>query len=404
MQLSRPSKTSDPLGCYYTKPVVGALMVNAMGMECPGTVLDICVGDGALIREAARVWESASFITSDIEEKGKATLFQTLSGRIIHHHVGDSLDLGLAERLGLQWGRADMALCNPPYIRPKWKKQFLEILEDAGLSHVLPRMRDIPADLIFIAQNLRLLRQGGRLGLILPDGIVAGEKYSVFRKALLKKHQVERVIELPRRIFKSTDAKAHIVIVSKHSNWSEFISIQRLEINGNLSPQLQITTDNAVKRLDYSYIAKTQKSVTFGMKKISEVAIEVFRGKYTSVDRKFAGFPVFHTKDFSVDKAYVPSQYNLPPDAIKSVIGIVALPGDILIARVGRNLSKKVCMVGNGKVAISDCILLLRVLPEYRQAVFCYLKSESGRLALEARTHGVGAKFITVGSLLELHF
>lgn len=404
MQLSRPSKTSDPLGCYYTKPAVGALLVNAMGMECPNTVMDICVGDGALIREAAKLWESAHFITVDIEKKGNPTLFQTLNGRIITHHVGDSLDLGLAERLGLQWGEADMALCNPPYIRPKWKKQFLEILEDAGLSHVLPRMRDIPADLLFIAQNLRLLRQGGRLGLILPDGIVAGEKYSLFRKTLLMKHQVERVIELPRRIFRNTDAKAHIVIVSKHSNRFELISIQRLEQNGKLSPQLQIPADNAVKRLDYSYIARTQKSISCRQQKISEVAIEVFRGTYTSIDRKFAGFPVFHTRDFEDDSAFVSPKYNLTLEEQNNVIGKLALPGDILVARVGRNLSQKVCMVHAGKVAISDCILLLRVLPEYRQAVFSYLRSESGRLALEAGTHGVGAKFITVGSLVELVF
>lgn len=404
MQLSRPSKTSDPLGCYYTKPAVGALLVTAMGIECPSTVVDICVGDGALIREAAKQWKGTRFITVDIEEKGKRTLLQALNERAITHHVRDSLDLNLAQHLGLRWGEADMALCNPPYIRPKWKKQFLEILEDAGLSHVLPRMSEIPADLLFIAQNLRLLRQGGRLGLILPDGIVAGEKYSVFRKTLLTNHQVERVIELPRRIFRNTDAKAHIVIVSKHSNRSELISIQRLEQNGKLSPQLQVTADNAAKRLDYSYFSSTYKNISHGQQKIAEVVMEVFRGSYSSVDRRFADFPVFHTSDFSPDSAFVPEKYQLTSDAAKNVVGKSALPGDILVARVGRNLSQKVCMVRTGKIAISDCILLLRVLPEYRQTVFSYLSSKSGRLALEAGSHGVGAKFLTVQSLMELAF
>ncbi|MGZ4159598.1 MAG: N-6 DNA methylase [Neobacillus sp.] len=404
MQLSRPSKTSDPLGCYYTKPAVGALLVSAMGMECPSTVMDICVGDGALIREAAKQWEDTRFITVDIVEKGKCTLLQTLNERIITHHVRDSLDLDLALHLGLRWGEADMALCNPPYIRPKWKNQFLEILEDAGLSHVLPRMHEVPADLLFIAQNLRLLRQGGRLGLILPDGIVAGEKYSVFRKALLTKHQVERVIELPRRIFKNTDAKAHIVIVSKHSNRSDSISIQRLERNGKLSPQLQVKADNAEKRLDYSYFSAACKNISHGRQKIAEIVIEVFRGSYSSADRRVADFPVFHTSDFSPGSTFVPQKYQLTSDEVKSVVGKLALPGDILVARVGRNLSQKVCMVRAGNVAISDCILLLRVLPEYRLAVFAYLNSESGRLALEAGSHGVGAKFLTVRSLMELAF
>ena len=131
--------------------------------------------------------------------------------------------------------------------------------------------------------------------------------------------------------------------------------------------------------------------------------MEVFRGSYSSVDRRFADFPVFHTSDFSPDSAFVPEQYQLTSDA-KNVVGKSALPGDILVARVGRNLSQKVCMVQTGKVAISDCILLLRVLPEYRQAVFSYLSSKSGRLALEAGSHGVGAKFLTVRSLTELEF
>ncbi|GAB6140198.1 hypothetical protein JCM14076_09270 [Methylosoma difficile] len=378
--------------------------MNSMEIESPAIIMDICVGDGALVREAAKLWEKSSFITVDIEENGKDILFQTLSGRKVTHYVTDSLDFNLAKSLGVQWGQADIALCNPPYIRPKWKNQFMDILEDAGLNHVLPKMREIPADLLFIAQNLRLLRQGGRLGLILPDGIIAGEKFSVFRKTLLMKYQVESVIELPRRIFKNTDAKAHILILSKQCNTSELISIQRLEKDGRLSPKFDIEVDIAVKRLDYSYFSQYKKNKNNNKRKINDVVIEVFRGGYSSIDRKSTTFPVFHTSDFSIDSAFVPQKYQLSPDKVKCVIGKFAIAGDILVGRIGRNLSQKVCMVHSGNVAISDCILLLRVLPEYRQAVFTYLKSESGRLALEAGTHGVGAKFLTVKSLIEIEF
>ncbi|WP_459990479.1 HsdM family class I SAM-dependent methyltransferase [Methylosoma difficile] len=404
MRLYSSSKTSDSLGRYYTKPAVGKLLVNSMEIESPAIIMDICVGDGALVREAAKLWEKSSFITVDIEENGKDILFQTLSGRKVTHYVTDSLDFNLAKSLGVQWGQADIALCNPPYIRPKWKNQFMDILEDAGLNHVLPKMREIPADLLFIAQNLRLLRQGGRLGLILPDGIIAGEKFSVFRKTLLMKYQVESVIELPRRIFKNTDAKAHILILSKQCNTSELISIQRLEKDGRLSPKFDIEVDIAVKRLDYSYFSQYKKNKNNNKRKINDVVIEVFRGGYSSIDRKSTTFPVFHTSDFSIDSAFVPQKYQLSPDKVKCVIGKFAIAGDILVGRIGRNLSQKVCMVHSGNVAISDCILLLRVLPEYRQAVFTYLKSESGRLALEAGTHGVGAKFLTVKSLIEIEF
>ncbi len=402
MFLSRTARNSDPLGRYYTEPVVSATLVNAMEMKCPNTVIDICAGDGALVREAAKAWKNSSFITADIEVKTSKALLQKLSGREITHYVGDALDLRLAERIGFQWGQAEAALCNPPYINPEWNKQFLEILEDAGLSHVIPRMREIPADLLFIAQNLRLLRQGGRLGLILPDGIVAGERFSIFRKTLLYKHRIERVIELPRRIFRKTDAKAHIIVVSKNGTGSEFVPIQRLEKNGELSPQLNITTEHAIKRLDYSF--NVQNDTVCAKQKIGDVAIEVLRGTFSSIDRKYANFPIFHTSDFSVHRTFVPKKYILSSEKKEYVRGVIAVPGDILVARVGRNLEKKVCMVNSGNVAISDCILLLRVPLVYRKVIFSYLRSQAGCLALDGITHGVAAKFITVHSLLELTF
>lgn len=404
MQISRIPKTSDPLGRYYTESVVGSLLVNAMDLICPGTALDLGAGDGALVGEAAKVWENTRFITVDIDANAGSAMLPKLNSRKFTHHITDALDFALAERLGLRQGEADAALCNPPYLRPRWKKHFAEILEDAGLSHVLPRLSEVPSDLLFIAQNLRLLRDGGRLGLILPDSIISGEKFSSFRKTLLKKHRIERVIELPRRIFRNTDAKAHILVVAKHGESSVQIPIQRLEENGLLSPQLLLPADCAEKRLDYSYASQKRSCIDFEQRSISGVVLSVLRGSFSSAHRNQVEFPIFHTTDFPILEDYVPHAYRLSSENEKTVTGIIASKGDILVARVGRNLSQKVCMVRSGRVAISDCILLLKVIPEYQEAILSYLRSESGHIALEAASHGVGAKFITKSSLLELNF
>lgn len=401
MQLTHRTKNSDPLGRYYTKPKIGALLVEAMGLPHPSTVLDLGAGDGSLVGEASKVWTSASFITVDIDANASSSMLPTLRGSAFKHLMADALDARLADQLGINWGEADAALCNPPYVRPKWKKQFAEILEDAGLSHVLPRLKDVPADLLFIAQNLRLLRTGGRLGLILPDGIVSGEKFAVFRKTLIQKHSVERVIELPRRIFRNTDAKAHIVIVAKHGMGSDHITVQRLEADGILSSPCLIPAVSAVKRFDYSYIAKNV--VRNETRKIGDETIFICRGSFSSSFRKTVGFPIFHTSDISADDVFVPSSFNLPKECVADSC-VVAVPGDILVARVGRNLSQKVCMVRKGRVVISDCLLLLRVNEGNRNNVFSFLRSSEGRLLLEASAHGVGAKFITTKSLLELPF
>lgn len=404
MQLARFSKTSDPLGRYYTDSVVGELLVNSMELASPHTVVDLGAGDGALVGEAVKIWANSRFITVDIDANSESILLPKLKGRIFTHHITDALDLALAERLGLKQGEADAALCNPPYLRPKWKKHFAEILEDAGLSHVLPRMSDVPSDLLFIAQNLRLLRDNGRLGLILSDSIVSGEKFSLLRKTLVQKHRVERIIELPRRIFRNTDAKSHIFVVAKHGKASDLISIQRLEQNGLLSPQIKLPADFAEKRLDYSYVSQTRNRTNINQRKIADVTISILRGSVTSADRSSIGFPVFHTTDFSECGDAVPVEYQLSREKKEAANVIVASPGDILVARVGRNLCQKVCMVRSGRVAISDCILLLKVDSEYRNTILAYLRSETGRIALEAASHGVGAKFITKNSLLELNF
>ncbi len=69
MQLSRLLKTSDPLGRYYTDAQVGALLVQAMKLDQPNTVLDLGAGDGALVGAAAKVWTQSRFITVDIDRK-----------------------------------------------------------------------------------------------------------------------------------------------------------------------------------------------------------------------------------------------------------------------------------------------------------------------------------------------
>ncbi len=396
----RVSKTSDPLGRYYTHATVASLLVQTMGKRSPGLALDLGAGDGALVRQASTVWKETQFITVDIDKNAGSVELPASGGDKFKHYVADALSRNLSERLAINLGGADAALCNPPYIRPRWKKHFGEILEEAGLSHVLPKMSDAPSDLLFIAQNLRFLRSGGHLGLILPDGIIAGERFQAFRETLARKHKIERVIELPRRIFKGTDAKAHIVVLAKDGGGSSRIKIQRVENDGALSNSIALPPDFAKLRLDYShYVSKDRyegESLT-----IRNVAIMAARGNCSSAQRRGMSVPVFHTTEFDASGT-VPSGFVLNKQDSSVATGLVAMPGDILVARVGRNLEDKVCMVRRGYVILSDCIFALRVLPEYREPVFSFLTSQAGRDALASASHGVAARFITTEALLNI--
>jgi len=376
-----------------------------MAIRAPRLAIDLGAGSGVLAGEASLQWEGTRFITVDIDSAAASAKFRQLRGRVFTHHTADALAKSLSETIGLPYGKADSGLCNPPYIRPRWRKHFGEILEDAGLSHVIPKLGCIQADVLFIAQNLRFLKSGGKLGLILPDGIIAGEKYAELRRTLATTHRIERVIELPRRIFRNTDAKAHIVVLLKDQQGHGDIRVQQLGNNGLLSQPIQLTADQAEQRLDYSYLASSLPANDIcGGLVLRDVTLAIRRGAYSSSDRKNLSFPVFHTTDFVCGSAEVPAEFRLNKKNQRAANVPLAQAGDILLSRVGRNLEQKVCYVTEGVIAVSDCILVLRVEQRYQMRVFRYLTSTQGRAALLAASHGVGASFITTDAVLDLKF
>lgn len=399
---SRNSKTSDHFGRYYTELDIASLLIESMSLANPKLAIDLGSGSGALVGEASRHWASTEFITVDIDPETESSALKAANGSTFTHHIADALECSLSEKIGLGFGVVDSGLCNPPYIRPAWRKHFGEILEDAGLSHVIPKIGCIQADVLFIAQNLRFLRAGGKLGLILPDGVIAGEKYAKLRHTLATTHSLERIIELPRHVFRNTDAKAHIVVLTKHQVDQGSIQVQQLGRNGLISQPIYLSPDQASGRLDYSYLVSREVSCRRAGITLRSVTQLVTRGSFSSSQRKELAFPVFHTTNFGDSGAPVPRRFALAKDLQRATNGILARPGDILLARVGRNLEQKVNLVTRGTVAVSDCVLILRVEPAYRTRVLDFLISTKGREALRAVSHGVGATFITLDALQSL--
>ena len=124
MQIQNTSITSDTLGRYYTNSHVGAVLVNSMGSIFPESVLDLGAGDGALTAAAAKKWRNATYYTVDIDKNAKSSTLPQVLGSSFRHHVGDALSSTVEKKLGLELGSADLAICNPPYIRPRWRKGF----------------------------------------------------------------------------------------------------------------------------------------------------------------------------------------------------------------------------------------------------------------------------------------
>ncbi|KAI3594345.1 hypothetical protein D9X30_0577 [Cupriavidus sp. U2] len=402
MHKGTTKRYSDPLGRYFTREAVGAILVEAMGIAQPNTILDLGAGDGALTLAAAKVWSDCNFITVDIDESATCASLPTKEGPRFQHCFADALSLDLDQRLGVALGTVDGTVCNPPYIRSRWRKRFGELLEDVGLSGVMPQIQDVGADLLFLAQSLRFARDGARLGFILPDGFVAGERHAAARRALMAQHRIERVIELPRGIFQRTDAKAHVLVLEKNRPGQEFVVIEGLDAGGKRTPtSLRVPKDHAESRLDYSHYLQGGGRSLSG--KLGDLLAEIKRGNISSSERKAKQYPVFHTTDFPGIGSAVPREFRLPRALATSNEGaIVASKGDILIARVGRNLEQKVAVVASGKIVLSDCVFRLKPKSGKYTELIEFLCSDAGRNQLSALSHGVSAKFITKKALLNL--
>ena len=416
-ELSRPSSTSDSFGRYYTEDWISQTLVDAMTVRRPKLLVELGTGEGSLAAVAAKKWQVPKIVTVDLDQKICSRADKLGTNRSAHlHHTHDALDARLAEKIGVGLESVDVAVCNPPYVRPRWRASFGQILEGAGLSGSLKSVKDAGADLLFIAQNLRLLKRGGKLGLILPDGLVTGEKFQGVRKTLLGAHRIEQVLQLPRKVFAKTEAQTYLVILAKHAGQTELVHLREMQADGQLSESIYVDAELARHRLDFRFHQyATTKQVDAPRERtkslqILDVTESLRRGGVASNQVREQSWPIFHLGDFppldNCQNFTVPRTLRVNVNILPSLpqTTCVAGPGDILVARIGRNLQNKICMVNRGHCILSDCVFRLRVSPEFRSAVFASLTSSDGRNRLQASSHGVGAAYVSSSDLLSLRF
>ncbi len=68
----------------------------------------------------------------------------------------------------------------------------------------------------FIEKSLKLIKENGMIGFIIPNTWFSGDNYSSFRDYILKYHQIEQIIQLPYDIFQAY-IDTSIVIINKNN-------------------------------------------------------------------------------------------------------------------------------------------------------------------------------------------
>jgi len=375
------------LSQYYTQRIYSKLLVESLGIDNPLHALDLGFGSGELLRAARRRWRGLSLIGVDIDEENieranKKKLIQAL-------HV-DGFNPHLPEMLRDKFGNIELLVSNPPYYSRENNSDIRQILKDSGLGECISlRRKTIPAEVIFLAQNLRILKAGGELGIILPAGIISGEKWKKLREYLFLEYNVISCTQLPSHSFKNTDAQVFILIIRAHTGLDRADTLKLR--HANHFADIIVSSKEAISRADYSYY---KSSIAVLEENVSQINYQLLRGRNSQNELKNNFKQFIHTTKLQT----FPSEISLPHEPNDYTVNTI--PGDILVARVGRRCLGRVALVNSGSVPISDCIIIVR--PETKtdkEKLWEKFSCATTKQRLLDVSLGVGAKYLTYGAI-----
>lgn len=381
-------KYSDKLGRYYTPIPIAEVLCSQMGTYKNSLVLDLGCGSGNLILGSLKHWVDCQYHAYDIDIQALNQL-KKLNLKNVYYYNLDVVN----QNTNLK--NFDLAISNPPYIYLSKEKVLHHLDKNTELENEILKLNKIPAPLIFLTKAIRNVKQNGKIGIILPNGILTNQKYQSIRNILISSYHIESIIQLDPYVFEKTETHAHILILNNikppHEYDLNFYLLKNEDlINHKIKANLQIPN-----RLDF-FSSSTDESV----KKLGKFISCISRGRQSSKYIKDnPTCKIFHTTDFEKsDEKYASNHFTVK----KAISSSYAQKGDILIARVGRNFHKKIKIVQENFIEISDSIVAIRPIKNHTDFIYDYLTSDDGQNQLKINSQGTGAKYITHRQILNL--
>ena len=373
------------LGQFYTPAQTGDRLIERLEVTDPFNVCDIGAGLGDLLCAVRQRWLGAKLLAADIDPENVAHARSRLPSADCREV--DSLRHDLPCLLGVEEDSIDVAVGNPPYGALQANAGHLSILRDAGLADAVSPKR-LTRDIVFLAQNLRLLKPGGELAVILPEGLAVNHIHADLRTALLERHGLWRAFELPAHLFKGTEAKTIALFLRKG------VASHSVMLESTVGTSVRVDAVKARSRLDAGFHLQ---GISTGLK-LSDMNPDIMRGALSHAESRQLGTPLFHTTDFKCFPNGRASLAVAPPLPDRWLVA----PGDILIPRVGSRCLAHAVMVMQGGAIFTDCVYRIRVAKKWRERLFHALRSERGVKFRLAVSHGTCAASLSKNDLLGL--
>jgi type I restriction enzyme M protein len=326
--------------------------------------------------------------------------------------IGDSLIRSSLDRQVLPENYFDVAVGNPPF-----SAKYGRVTDYRLEMYEVSRGRNSEAiENIFIERFIRLIRPGGVVGIIIPDGVLLNKGNKHVRKYILR-YRVLAVISLPRGMFRSTigtTSKTSVLFIKKEPNLGHKAFFY--EATDDLDVIFEIYKGGGgcwdipnIDKLHPKQCAKIDFGISdkYPLKSLGELILEMRSGRTEYGEKRvFAehGIRYISAKvvmpyglDFERDRKYI--EPGSPMDKKTAYVR----PGDVLFVRVGVGcIGRAAVVIDENDIGVADdWIYIIRVdeskiLPHY---LAIYLQTEQAKKQLEIMRRGVGTVTIPQSEL-----
>ena len=216
-------------GEYYTPRAVTSFIVNTIAPQTFEKVIDPAAGTGGFLRCAVDFIKTNNNLSLQDELNIKNNLYGIEKKPIPYvlcmtnmllHMVRDPINiirdnsLNWDQRDISEFEKFDVVITNPP---------FGGMEEDGTELNFPEKFRTKETASLFLSFIMNYLKDGGRCGLVLPDGFMSGmKKKKTLKEKLFSENNVHTIIRLPKFVFYPyTDIATNIIFFQKGSPTKE---------------------------------------------------------------------------------------------------------------------------------------------------------------------------------------
>jgi len=232
-------------GEFYTPKGVVKLIVQLIKPEPKNKVYDPTCGSGGMLVESAKYIEEKGGKVGELldaslygQEKNLGTWAICKINMILHNYTDADIKKGctLTTPKHIENDELmvfDRVIANPPFSQNKWWDPVeVDLKKDEKGEEKAPNYSKIVsdpygrfqygipprgyADLAFLQHMISVLKQDGKLGIVLPHGVLfRGGSEGKIREGILKEDILETVVGLPSKLFYNTGIPAAVIIINK---------------------------------------------------------------------------------------------------------------------------------------------------------------------------------------------